>query len=383
MEKCSKISHEPMANRRALSVTVIAFIIVSVVSAAMPLWASSKGATLPASAVWDQYKHCFIQQDGRVIDSSQKDFSHSEAQAFGLLLSLKFNDRIMFQKIARWTRNNMQLRKGDSLLCWSWGRRPCGLWQIRDYNNASDADILFAWAMLRAADKWKDKGLHSEALKMIRDIRTQLFLRHCNRLVLLPGYYGFVRGDSSVEYNPSYFIPVAFMDFASAGDDPAFWKQVIEDGFRIEGKCAFGRFALPANWVNLGQNGITLCDHREGKYGFDAVRVFLYNTLWLETVTAHGDSGQKGSVARVCISRLEKFLDFCSAHRWIPSEVRLRDDFVHTDDACAGFYMIYSRAMAVIGKARLAQRLRDRAYEKINEEKPDYYSYSLFLLALY
>ena len=51
--------------------------------------------------------------------------------------------------------------------------------------------------------------------------------------------------------------------------------------------------------------------------------------------------------------------------------------------APAGFLMIYARAMHVKGNRRLAEELRKRAFEKLNAEKKDYYSQSLFLLALY
>ena len=331
----------------------------------------------PHRALWTSYKQNFLQKDGRVIDTFQKDFSHSEAQAFGMMLAVKFDDRNAFDAILRWTRDNLQLRKGDHLICWSWGKRPEGTWRVRDYNNASDGDILTAWAMLKAAKRWNDPALEQDAKALIRDIRTLLFVRLGKRSVLLPGYSGFIRGENAMEYNPSYFIPGAFRDFALAGDQPGFWEKAIADGFAIEKKCVFGKFTMPADWVLLQGHVAALSPSRPGKYGYDAVRVFLYTTQWLEA------AGATDKEALSCLSRLEKFLHFAAPERWIPSEVRLKDDFVSSDDAPAGFYMIYSRAMELKGNHDLALRLKKRALKKINEEKANYYSCSLFLLALY
>ena len=344
--------------------------------ATLPFTASASSPE-QGTALWATYKQNFLQQDGRVIDTFQKDFSHSEAQAFGMMLAVKFRDRKTFDSILRWTRDNLQLRKNDRLLCWSWGKRPGGAWQIRDYNNASDGDILAAWALLKAARLWNQPAYHQEAMALIQDIRRLLLIPQGQRLVLLPGYSGFMHGENSMEYNPSYFIPAAFRDFASAGDDPSFWKKAIADGFAIQKKCMFGRFSMPADWVMLKGNNTEFSPKRSGRYGYDAVRVYLYTTQWLEA------AGNENADAVSSLSGLERLLLFSSPDRWVPSEVRLKDDYVSSDDAPAGFYMIYSRAMEIKGNHKLAVMLKKRAFKKINKEKANYYSCSLFLLALY
>ncbi len=326
--------------------------------------------------IYEAYKANFIQKDGRVIDTFQKDFSHSEAQAFGLLLALKFNDQETFDKILRWTQNNLQLRRSDHLLCWSWGRRAQGSWIVRDYNNASDGDILAAWALLKAEKKWHEPIYRKEALAIIRDIRSLLFVKIEGRPILLPGYSGFVKDGGKVEYNPSYFIPAAFQAFAQAGDMPSFWQGAIENGFRLQQKASFGRFSMPANWVIIDRSATGIPPQRPGRYGYDAVRIWLYTSQWMET------RGMSSPAAR-CMEGLENFLLFFEHGKWIPAEVSMKDNFVSTEDAPAGFYMIYSRAMNTKGNIKLAQRLKHRAIEKINEEKDNYYSCSLFLLALY
>ncbi len=364
--------HKALRTMPAALCTV--FILAFITAFPFPCAASSQEQ---GKAFWAAYKKEFIQQDGRVIDTFQKDFSHSEAQAFGMLLAVKFDDRKTFDTILRWTRDNLQLRKSDHLICWSWGKRPGGAWQVMDYNNASDGDILAAWAMLKAGRKWNDNRLRQDAMELIRDIRMLLFVPHGRMRILLPGYSGFLLGRGSMEYNPSYFIPAAFRDFAAAGDDPSFWNQIISHGFALQKRCSFGRFAMPADWVKLEDGKVALSPKRPGRYGYDSVRVWLYTTQWFELETGRRDE------ASSYLSGLEKLLVFAQADRWVPAEISLKDDYLSPDDAPAGFYMIYSRAMALKGNHDLAERLKKRAFEKINEEKANYYSCSLFLLALY
>ncbi len=327
-----------------------------------------------AASVWEAYKNNFIQGDGRVIDTYQKDFSHSEAQAYGLLLALKFNEKELFGKIAHWIRDNLQVRKGDRLICWAWGKRPVGAWQVKDYNNASDADVLTAWALLQAGRKWNIPEYTDNALALIRDIRNFLFIKYQNRNVLLPGYSGFIKSENNFEYNPSYFIPLAFRDFINAGDDPEFWKTALKDGLWMQKKSLFGRFALPANWVRVSASGLK--PSRSSKYGYDAIRVLLYTVEWLESEKSQHLNGE------VNVEGLKKLFEISQPDRWIPAEVRLQDDFISPDDAPAGFFMVYSRLMELTGNHQLAKQLKQRALVKINEEKSNYYSCSLFLLAL-
>lgn len=343
---------------------------------------SMASALKEGKTVWETYKQNFLQQDGRIIDTFQKDFSHSEAQAYGLLLALKFGEREVFHRIAKWTRDNLQQRRSDHLFCWAWGKRPGGIWQVTDYNNASDADILIAWAMLRAGHAWDDKKLEQDALKIIKDIRTLLFASSGGKKVLLPGYSGFLHaqdGEDSIEYNPSYFIPAAFRDFAGTDDDPAFWKQALTDGFALNDSCRFGKFRLTPDWVMIRDGKPALSPKRPGKYGYDAVRLWLYLALYLDDTK----SGSAAYHKTASLDDLEKLILFSRPERWIPAEVMLKDDFTSSHDAPAGFYMIYSRAMALQGNTELARQLKQRAFEKIHEEKADYYSCNIFLLALY
>ncbi len=115
---------------------------------AMPL-----GGTLNAPQAWQAYKQRFITSTGRVIDTANGQISHSEGQGYGMLLAVAANDRGTFDRLWNWTRANLMVRD-DQLIAWRWtpGQRP----PITDMNNATDGDILIAWALAEAAELWGD-----------------------------------------------------------------------------------------------------------------------------------------------------------------------------------------------------------------------------------
>lgn len=142
--------------------------------------------------LWEKYKSTFIQADGRIVDFYQGQISHSEGQGYGMLLSVLYNDRAAFDKLFKWTKNNLMVRK-DGLSVWSWGKRANDKWDVIDYNNATDGDVLIAFALIKAAEKWKDNAYKSAGLKIVEAIRVNLAVKWQGMNVLLPGYYGFTK----------------------------------------------------------------------------------------------------------------------------------------------------------------------------------------------
>ena len=194
--------------------------------------------------LWEEYKSAFIQSDGRVIDLQQQGLSHSEGQGYGMLLAVVNNDRATFDNILGWTRNNLQGRK-DNLLPWSWGKRSNGQWGIVDYNNATDGDVLVAFALHSGAKKWNAPEYGRQALKLIEAIRHNLQTTYQNRLYLLPSYYGFQK-DGELVLNPSYQIFAAYRAFALV-DNKAFWESIYRDSLHLVDMANSGTIKLPAD----------------------------------------------------------------------------------------------------------------------------------------
>ncbi|MFN2268827.1 MAG: glycosyl hydrolase family 8, partial [Desulfonatronovibrio sp.] len=95
---------------------------------------------------WNVFKARFLTSDGRIIDRFQNNISHSEGQGYAMIMAALCNEPDIFDSLWKWTRDNLQVRRTDSLLVWSWGERFPEQWTVLDYNNATDGDILVAWA---------------------------------------------------------------------------------------------------------------------------------------------------------------------------------------------------------------------------------------------
>ena len=107
-------------------------------------------------AAWPGFKAAFLQPDGRIVDTGNGGISHSEGQGYALLLAEAGDDRAAFDRIHQWT--EQMLARHDVAL-FSWRYDPRAAVPVGDTNNASDGDILIAWALLRAGQRWQDKAL--------------------------------------------------------------------------------------------------------------------------------------------------------------------------------------------------------------------------------
>lgn len=183
---------------------------------------------IPAKNDWDLYKTLFLQNDGRIIDTGNDNVSHSEGQGYGMLLAVRNGEREAFERIWTWTREHLQVRE-DRLFIWR--RRPETALADEDFNNASDGDILIAWALLEATEQWPDIDYRREAAEILDDLKQKLIDSWDGESILLPGVYGFKKTDETV-INLSYWIFPAFAAFVDFDPDPV-WPQLTESGQRL------------------------------------------------------------------------------------------------------------------------------------------------------
>lgn len=321
------------------------------------------GCLSAQAADWAAYQQAFIAADGRVRDPLQDSISHSEGQGYGLLLAEMHADRPAFDRIFKWTTDNLQIRR-DALLAWSWGRRPNGAWNVIDYNNASDGDILVAFALLKAAQRWDHPPYRAAAQRIVQDIRRHLALDVHGYQLIAPAYFGF-NSAGAHSFNTGYLVLPAFEAFARA-DDPSFWQRVLADSERLLEKSIFSRLRLPADWVALENGQIAVDRARSPFFGYEAIRVPLY-LAW------HAD--------RQRLEILSDYLQFVESAGYLPRRVNLVDETVAADEAPAGFYAVMGRCAERLGRPALAAGLFQKAAERIAREPEDYFSNTLYLLA--
>jgi len=240
--------------------------------ACLPLrgWAAA-GCDWPA---WEGFRRALVSEDGRVIDrSSPRLVTTSEGQAYGLFFALVANDRERFARLLRWTENN--LAAGDlnkQLPAWQWGRADDGQWGVLDHNNASDADLWLAYALLEAGRLWQVPAYTRWGQALLWRVAAQT-LRQLPGLglMLMPAGYGFESADGW-RLNPSYLPPQLLERFAEVAP---IWVELAITGRRLllEGSPE----GLAPDWLQWRRGTGWSADPEQGAKGsYDAIRVYLW-----------------------------------------------------------------------------------------------------------
>ncbi|MEN8198915.1 MAG: glycosyl hydrolase family 8 [Thermodesulfobacteriota bacterium] len=335
-------------------------LLVSILS--LLVMAGQSAAAAPGS--WEGFKEQFISAEGRVIDFFQQGISHSEGQGYAMLLGVGADDQPTFDRLWQWTRRHLQVRKTDALHAWSWGRRINGEQAVVDYNNASDGDICIAWALLLARERWNRGEYGDEAVKIMGSIRRHLLVEQYGRTFLLPGYYGFGRGEDLV-INPSYLVFPALRLFAEHGDR-TLWNRVHDDMLSLLEEKGFGRWQLPADWLLVQREGVTMFPDKPPIFGYEAIRVLLWMS-W--------DRSRKP------LSGMKLLLDALAAGAQMPISIDLAEDQFAEEGASAGFLGVVANSAARLGRKKQAAELWQKAEQQIVQEEGNYYSQVLYLLA--
>ncbi len=305
-----------------------------------------------ADADWDTFKQGFLEADGRVVDTGQGRISHSEGQGYAMLFAVHHGDRPAFERVWQWTRRNLQVRD-DALLAWRW--QPQG--GVTDRNNASDGDVLVAWALLRAAARWQQPEHAAAGKRIAQDVRQKLLRRTPHGLVLVPALEGFDKPEG-LTINLSYWVFPAFRDLDRADPAPE-WDELARTGIAILGYSYFGRWRLPPDWLRLGDL-VQPGGQPPERFGYDAVRIPLH-LLWSRRETD------------ALIKPYRDFWGHFQAARDLPAWTNLRDDSIDSQGATPGV-----RAIAQL----VAEHPRARADRRpALDQGQSYYSAVLLLLA--
>ena len=318
------------------------------------VWGVAHAEPVAGSGDWALFKQRFLSSEGRIIDTGNGNISHSEGQGTGLLLAAHYGDRAAFDRILAWTQTHLQVR-GDALFAWKWVPDAKGD-AVPDKNNASDGDLLIAWALYRGAEKWREPKYREAARRISRDIVTGLVRETGHGSVLLPGRDGFAK-EGLITLNLSYWIFPAFKELSRVDGAPE-WKRLTESGLGLLKAARFGRWQLPPDWLSV--NGkIDVAEGFRPLFGYDAVRIPLYLT-W----AGIGDP--------VLFKPYLDYWDYFDGARFLPSWTNLRDDSVDSHDASPGI-------KAVRMLARHAARGSALSLPPLNPQQ-DYYSSALLLL---
>ena len=236
-------------------------------------WANVSAASVTEQE-WTSYRDKFLDKSGRIIDNANNNISHSEGQGYGLLLAYLADNRGDFDKIWAFTRTEILLRD-DGLAVWKWD--PAANPHVSDANNATDGDLLIAYAAALAGKDWQRADLTAAAGSMARSLASDGIVRTGGMVLLKPGNDGFGAADrdDGPVVNPSYWVFEALPTMASLAPD-APWGELAEGGNRLLAMARqMGPSQLPPDWVSLKAKPAP-AEGFPQEFGYNAVRIPLY-----------------------------------------------------------------------------------------------------------
>lgn len=271
-------STQPRPSRRPLLFALLGIAVCAAVALPYFLipWERFAAGNLPVEQ-WKMFRQQFVSPDGRVIDNVNGNVSHSEGQGYGLVFAEAFGDRETFEKILGWTRAKLMVRR-DSLAAWRWEPNERGGGGLIELNNASDGDLLIAWALHRAAKRWNMPEFAAEADEIIGDLIATSVKNTRIGNTLLPAQHGFVRDEGKeVILNPSYSVFPAFSEMQDTTHGSALRAWKISGLALCEG-ARFGKFRLVPDWAVLTGPLFSLPtdSNLPGVFGYNAIRVPLH-----------------------------------------------------------------------------------------------------------
>ncbi|SCZ41373.1 glycosyl hydrolase family 8 [Afifella marina] len=230
-------------------------------------------AVLPAP-LWANFRDNFIGDDGRVIDDGNGKISHSEGQGYGLLLAAFADDPVTFRRLWNWTVTELLIRD-DGLAAWRW--EPDADPHVTDPNNATDGDILIAWALMEGATRFNEQEYRKAAADIAAAIYEKTTEESAYGRVILPGVHGF-RADNRRDgpvINLSYWVFPAFPALAKAA--PQYdWNALRDSGVALMRAARFGKSNLPSDWISLSGEKPRPANGFPPTFAYNAIRIPLY-----------------------------------------------------------------------------------------------------------
>jgi endo-1,4-beta-D-glucanase Y len=240
-----------------------------------PALAQAQEATpaVTPDAQWQTYRNRFISSEGRLIDDSAANVSHTEGQGYGMLLAAFADDRQAFASLWAWTQANLYIR-GDGLAAWRW--RPQDDPHVLDRNNATDGDILVTWALVEAGRRWRNPAYLEQAHKNALAIARRATYDSNHGRTLSPGVagYGPSDADDGPVVNLSYWVFPAFDALGQVAPEVD-WAAIRASGLTLIDEAKFGPRRLPSDWISL-KNGPRPAAKFATTFGYDAIRIPLY-----------------------------------------------------------------------------------------------------------
>lgn len=287
-------------------------------------------------SAWDAFKAAFV-IDGRVRDDANG-ISHSEGQGYAMLIAVRANDATAFEEIWIWTRDTLMVRE-DGLAAWRYEPGK----GVTDANNATDGDLLIAWALVEAATRWRRGDYFDSARELMKAVARHTIASSAHGDVIRPAVMGFEatdRPDGPV-VNPSYWVFPAFPALRAITPEID-WDSLTASGKTIIDKGRFGILRLPPDWLSMAGDKLEPAEGFPARFSYNAIRIPLY-LAWAGSDPRH----------------LRPFAGLWSAEADVgPFEIDLRTGAATETFGGEGFKAIAALVDCALASSPLDKRLR-------------------------
>lgn len=345
---------------------------VLMLSTSLLLADSALGAVVKCEAwpAWQRFKLLYMSHDGRIVDAStEAQITTSEGQSYALFFALVGNDREAFDRILRWTHNNLSGSQIEKILpAWKWGRADDGTWRVLDSNSASDADLWIAYTLGEASRLWNEQRYANLGVEIARNIlRQEVATVPGLGTVLLPAPMGFIT-EEGWRLNPSY-LPLSLLHGLERQTQEPLWNEIIKSSEQVILSSAPKGFA--ADWIEFTRSGFIPDRRTRGIGSYEAIRVYL----WAGMLPASDPARDK------ILNALQPVLESV-AKRAAPIETVDIQTLEMRGDGPPGFSAALLPMLANARMTAALQTHRQRAADGSLQNNRSYYSDALTLFGL-
>ncbi|MGV8916708.1 MAG: cellulose synthase complex periplasmic endoglucanase BcsZ [Pseudomonas sp.] len=337
--------------------------------------------------LWQYYAHRFIQADGRMLlFGNAPNQSSSEAQSYAMFFALVDNDPELFDKLWRWTRDNLAASDIETHLpAWLWGLNSNGDWGVLDANSASDSNLWIAYALLEANRLWNKPDYHDEAQKLLANVEAKQVIKLPGLgKMLIPGTIGFNLPDHLWRLNPSY-MPLPLMRRFDKETPSGPWQEVAENTVKLVSDARTNPKGYVADWVGYRgtakDSGLFVTDPVTGQLGsYDAIRVYL----WI------GITPASDPLAASMRAHLEGMTTSTASRNVPPEKVQVLSGVTEGDGhfgfsaALIPYFQAKGQPWLALSQQRRVEEALEKAQDPTNPAywQPLYYDFMLSLFAL-
>jgi endoglucanase len=227
-----------------------------------------------------QFLARYVDHSGRVVRRDQGSDTVSEGQSYALLLAELAGDEGTFGRVWHWTAGH--LLRPDGLLA-----SHADATHVIDPAPASDADIVTAWALLRAQGA-RALEYHLEGRRIAAAVLARETVSAGGRPLVAAGPWA---TGNPATLNPSYWALPAYADLARTTGDRR-WAQLAAAVPNIVVSMSSGGTALPPDWARVDGATVSATPSPNGRpthvqYGPDAQRAVVWLATSCDPVARH------------------------------------------------------------------------------------------------